>query len=177
MSRPWFKRIWVYQEILLAPSCSGGLPRALIIAGRHALPWRDFIEAVRGIECAQDMLTLAWLWAGTEKREERLKHTTEWFSSAWISLSLRYPNSFISTFRETSTFLASDPRDKICALLHICLSTSDTVSGSPLFVPDYGKSIQEIILDFSREGIHLPLVAVATSPLPFQLRGRDHTLG
>jgi hypothetical protein len=148
VSRPWFKHIWVYQEILLAPSCPDSLPRALVTSGRHVLPWRDFIEAVRGIEDAQDMLTPAWAWAGMEKDQEKLRYTTEWFSSAWIRPSLRRPNSLVSTFRETSTFLASDPRDKIYALLHICLFRGDTMSGSPLFVPDYEKSIQEIILNF-----------------------------
>jgi hypothetical protein len=171
VSRPWFKRIWVYQEILLAPSCPDSLPRALVTFGCHVLPWRDFIEAVRGIEGAQDMLTPAWAWAGMDKDEEKLRYTTEWFSSAWIRPSLRRPNSFVSTFRETSTFLASDPRDKTYALLHICLFHGDTMSGSPLFVPDYEKSIQEIILNFSREGVHLPLVALATAPLPFELLG------
>ena len=39
MTKPWFSRRWVIQEIALAK-------RATIHCGTHQIPWSDFAEAV-----------------------------------------------------------------------------------------------------------------------------------
>jgi hypothetical protein len=64
---------------------------------------------------------------------------------------------FAEEFRKTSRFLASDPRDKLFALLHLGYNTQILLSFSPYLRPKYEKTLPSIILDFSRAGIHLPL--------------------
>jgi len=88
--------------------------------------------------------------------------TLEEFESAWTRQKGTAHRDFVSHFRYTSVFLASDPRDKIFALLHICPDTSKKLVGNKLLAPNYRKTIEEVILDFSRSGIHVPL-AVKTA--------------
>jgi hypothetical protein len=73
----------------------------------------------------------------------------------------------------TEEFLASDPRDKLFALLHLSTDTRDTVPTNELLSPNYEKSVERIIVDFSRGGIHLPLVVRISTPGTEQSQAAD----
>jgi hypothetical protein len=159
MSRPWFRRIWVYQEIFLAPLNVNGQPQANIVIGATSLLWTDFIHAAAGI--------FSTPFTSKESSPHYAKLANHdfhsWFSLAWLYPStIRYQRMFADEFRKTSRFLASDPRDKLFVLLHLGYDTQLQLSLSPYLRPNYEKTLQSIILDFSRASIHLPL-AIRTS--------------
>lgn len=56
----------------------------------------------------------------------------------------------------TRHFLASDPRDKIFALLHVAIDTRDLVQTDAQIAPDYNKSLVDVMLDYSDAGLELP---------------------
>lgn len=88
-----------------------------------------------------------------------------WFALAWgwLSSTRFRTRSFVYNYESTFAFLASDPRDKLFALLHISSDTRTRLTEDTLMWPNYEKTIPEIILDFSQKGIHLPL-AIRTAP-------------
>jgi hypothetical protein len=87
------------------------------------------------------------------------------FDSTWTCEKGKGRTDFVFNVRYTSVFLASDPCDKLFALLHICPDTSERVNGNKLLAPNYEKSIEEVILDCPRGGLHLSLAIKATKSL------------
>lgn len=56
----------------------------------------------------------------------------------------------------TRHFLASDPRDKIFALLHVAFDSREVIHTDARLAPDYNKSLVEVVLDYSDAGFELP---------------------
>ncbi|KAL6702445.1 hypothetical protein ACN47E_001857 [Coniothyrium glycines] len=177
--RPWFKRVWVYQEIFLAPSTSDEFPDAIIAVGPFTMPWKDFTMAARAIISTylrmvmlqpestrqpsrygwdnEFSLSYGWSKAPAADRQNRLQNVI--FHGSWLRPDLwDRQESFNDALRSTLTFEASDPRDKLFALLHVGLDTREQMSlVFSHLVPDYSKSLQQIILDFSLGQVYLPL--------------------
>jgi hypothetical protein len=167
LSRPWFRRIWVYQEVLLAPQDRRGNHRVTLLAGNTALPWHALSDISHGITSFDFDAPHYYLrWYKQAWSHENII----WFSHAWVRGTemgkSRRPDdpTFSAYFTSTKDFLASDPRDKLFALLHLSTDTRDTVPTNALLSPNYEKSVERIIVDFSRGGIYLPLVVRISTP-------------
>jgi hypothetical protein len=161
LSRPWFRRIWVYQEVLLAPQDRHGNHRVTLIAGNSTLPWHALSDISHGITSFDfDAPHYYFKWY----KQAWLHGNVIWFRHAWVrGTKMGNPrwldnSTFTTYFTTTKEFLASDPRDKLFALLHLSTDTRDTVPTNALLSPNYEKSVERIIADFSRGGIYLPLV-------------------
>jgi hypothetical protein len=82
------------------------------------------------------------------------------FQNAWYwpTYGERTGCGLTEYFSRTSQLLASDPRDKIFALLHVAHDTRHRIHTDTRLLPDYNKSLLNVLLDYSKAGINLPLV-------------------
>ena len=122
LDRPWFKRLWIWQEVRLA-----GIGTQMI-CGDKTMLWETFRKA---------MLCLA--------RHEALSDRMYHLISQTLSLSI-YGKShkFVREILEdTNECTYSDPRDRIYAILN--LVHPDEICG---FEPDYSKSTEEVFRTF-----------------------------
>ncbi len=99
IQKPWFRRVWIVQELAVAPD-------AQICCGRHILSWEKFSQAIifafecgllqkRGTKAFQSIMRLEKTrMAVVQNDEDRL-----------LQICVQYRH-----------FLATDPRDKIFAL-------------------------------------------------------------
>ena len=132
---PWFQRLWVIQEVALAPSavCYCGpiamdlrvvLRAAMWIQHGHLLI--DNPMNYRAISCASQMFILADHDLGLESIN-KIKVT--------ILLSL------------TRDYVCSDPRDKFFGLIGLLTQHQEGHDLPTLLAPDYSKSIAEVFVD------------------------------
>ncbi|KAM5382992.1 hypothetical protein ACJA88_003525 [Fusarium oxysporum] len=121
LSRKWFKRVWVLQEIAMAKT-------AIILCGSSSCPARTFgvMPALLGIEVDE----------GTQARLDvmpRIRKRTWWSSQ-------RRLHHLIDKFWESEATIS---RDRIYALLHM----SEDAYGSESLRPCYKKSDSEVFRD------------------------------
>jgi hypothetical protein len=124
LSRPWFKRVWILQEIANAK-------RASILCGTksiraHTLALAPSLMNIKPERHCQAVLDIM---------PGRLREQTWWSKS-------RSLYNLLQKFIESE---ASDPRDKVYALLGISSDAQDTNG----LHPDYKKSLHEVIQDTS----------------------------
>ncbi|KAJ9613059.1 hypothetical protein H2200_003000 [Cladophialophora chaetospira] len=143
---PYWKRLWVVQEIALARS-------VLVICGSVSLRKKDFTTAL--IRCAEDTYTYfqdQWVNLQASRTEQR---DSDIGPPATVSQVLRLVTlerkqqplwQLISTF---SQGICSDPRDKVFGLLGLRSLPhlrSTMAEGSPIMV-DYHRSLNDMFWD------------------------------
>ncbi|KAM0443851.1 hypothetical protein ACHAQK_002597 [Fusarium lateritium] len=100
ISRSWFRRLWVRQEILLAGKDT------IILAGNDSMPWRHFGSAIEIIAAKREAL------AGKADI-----HIMVEFSNARSFSALRHLRDFFSLVAYTHACEVTEPRDRVFALL------------------------------------------------------------
>lgn len=157
LGRPWFRRIWVYPEVFLAPQDRFGNRLVTVVVGPHAMRWVDFVQLVRAA------VSQPFSYKGIA---DPSNVNSQWFQRAWDfdneTLSKMAMSKCIYTTRD---FLASDPRDKIYALLHLAQDTRDHIYTDSRLMPEYEKPLLDIILKYVGIGIML-VSEVNVSPYP-----------
>jgi len=131
---PWFWRLWVVQEIVVARS-------ATIMWGEAQICWR-------------------WIGLASEWLRTNEHHLLRYFGISGIYnaylmeyLSRREDTSQFSILRLlglTRQFEATDPRDRIFALLGIPSADSSPNNESHLLQPDYRMAIHDLYQKFAR---------------------------
>lgn len=133
ITREWFSRLWVFQEIALAQ-------KATLVVGGIRLDWKIFA------------LGLEWVWMMSGQLDqliESLGVANIFEDAVWAFLgqgcnpTAQY---LIQTLINTEKLLCSDPRDRLYAirsLLH--------PSHSKIIIPDYSLSIREVYTNFAKE--------------------------
>ncbi|CAN9202248.1 unnamed protein product [Alternaria alternata] len=124
LSRPWFRRVWILQEIANAKKAS-------ILCGTKSIRAHTFALAplLMGIKPDRHCQAVLDIMPG------RLRENTWWTENRDLyNLLLKFSES-----------QASDPRDKVYALLGI----SSDLQGTDSLLPDYTKSLQKVIQDTS----------------------------
>lgn len=111
VSRPWFKRLWVVQELALSKSAS-------IQIGTYLFPWAAFEQFVR--------------WLPHYKVDS--KNHRKLVEAADQVMKVPPVASFYSQLHRTLHLSTTDPRDKIYGILGI------SAFGTSRIDPDYNKS-------------------------------------
>ncbi|KAF1991947.1 HET-domain-containing protein [Aulographum hederae CBS 113979] len=139
---PWFRRSWVLQEVNCAT-------RVKVLWGRFELTWSSII--------------LAAFWQGQRATEylksslkKRVQHRSGYLPELWLSLAQRGredPLAITDILFRAREFNATDPRDKIFALLGLGRETRDQPSSHSQLTPNYSKSKTQVYADFTKAHI------------------------
>ena len=130
LSKPWFQRVWIIQEVLMARS-------ALLFNGPKSIAWPLFATVAERI------------------RAYDLQSVFSGFKDAVVALNnigligpkdseMRRP--FIRLLCATRNFKSSDPRDKLYALLGISDSTAVSCAGV-----DYTIPVSNLFVQFTKQ--------------------------
>lgn len=136
VSRPWWSRIWVLQEVLLAPKNEESRQKVEFRIGSGTLRWYEIsntqITSARCLKLASyEKIQRAWAYIIARDA------LPEYMEVKWL-------------LRFTRRFHASDPRDKLFALLLLASDTKDCLWKEPLISPDYTKSTKTVFDDLIR---------------------------
>ncbi|KAM0554072.1 hypothetical protein ACHAPJ_007147 [Fusarium lateritium] len=124
ISRTWFRRLWVRQEILLASK------EAILLAGGDSMLWLHFMSAIEIIAAKRDAL------AGKVNI-----HTIEFFNVRTFS-QLRHLRDFFTLVCFTHACEVTEPRDRVFALLG--LANGGFTSEIDI---DYRKNVKDVHRD------------------------------
>jgi hypothetical protein len=117
---PYFERIWIIQEVMLASS-------RILLWGNKDLPWDNFERFLRWLVLSQD------LWYSD-------KPVRELYLMRAVRLTT-CPRDLLSLLTLTLTRKATDERDKVYAFLGLDDNTAEQLQA------DYTKSAKEIFRD------------------------------
>jgi hypothetical protein len=162
LSRVWFRRVWVLQEVVLASSTPEGVRKATLHMGDLCIPWNDFVEVTHAaINMAYWLSKEPFEGAKMPQNFQALDSPDSnifWFTGIWCGATMmrkpdRDPNVEvgISTYLAyTAAFQASDLRDRLFAIVHMAEDTRNVFTKDVRIRPDYNKSIQTIMADYVR---------------------------
>ena len=129
--RPWFSRLWVWQEILLARNAS------IIICGSDMISWRILHQAV---SC---MASVEWKFL-PETPRLRIK-----IQKILLATQPVGSDTFSGTIRRMASFECSDPKDRVYGVLNLV----DKVDQKITIEPDYAKTTADIYQDLFRRHV------------------------
>ena len=135
---PWFWRLWCIQEIVL---CS----KAVMLWGKYRIEW--------------GMLSYAAGWIRTTGYEI-IHHMpmpgvyNGYMMYYMYNNSAKQPISFLSLLMVTRQFGASDPRDRVFALLGLPCSDASPEHSQLFLAPDYTKSKKQVYLEVAKAILH-----------------------
>ena len=136
ISCPWFKRLWIWQEIRLARS------NAILICGFDTILWESFRTA---LFCLYQKAY----------RTEQTSVTSEQFSNLVVKTYRLADNelnfTFLDTMHSTRHCSYSDAKDRVYAILSLLESSSDAID----IEPDYTKRTSEVYQDVALRYINL----------------------
>lgn len=135
--RPWFRRVWIIQELALAP-------QALLLCGAQKVQWQDFVTVT----------TLCWeLFTNEASVAVR--------SGRYFALYIIQPTkeeaqqdilpNLANLVARSSVAEATDPRDKVFAL--IGLAKERGTHAGVLAAPDYSLQVEDVYTNFAIENI------------------------
>ncbi|KAL9607108.1 MAG: hypothetical protein Q9167_007948 [Letrouitia subvulpina] len=159
LNRPWFERIWVAQEVILARS-------AMVMCGRKVFPWSMLSDTF------SFLTTTAWV---EHLRTDRMRATATIMRSVGLyhklldaQITVGMPAIYLELSRANltktghkaslqclidvhRTCKASDPRDMIFALLGIAWKERQPFSTHPrAIVPDYEVSVCNVYTNVAK---------------------------
>ncbi|VUC34395.1 unnamed protein product [Clonostachys rosea] len=145
--RPWFHRVWVMQEVWSPPSGTIKSQRQVTVhCGQEKLSWEEIAQANR---CVYDQLkylnnyTMPRLLTGlfdiTRDREKSI-----------LTCVPADRRDILSIVLDGLDLQATDPRDKIFALLIFGHETHQIATLPTLLRPNYTKSAGRVYADFTR---------------------------
>jgi len=140
LSRRWFSRIWVIQEIALA-SC------IRVFCGKYQITW-DMLEIVGNFLCESgwNSLLLSYLKRSRNDRRPLGDIATRLCGTTEIRKNVERDISLQSIIRSGRLYQATDPRDKVFALRGLL-----SIKENNKIEPDYSKSVREIYIQITRQ--------------------------
>ena len=139
LGNPWFRRVWVFQEVL-------GSKTVMVHCGPEVVPWIELVKLNEHMDRN--------LWVN--HRSPQAAIPTLWTRLTRATLGNEEPDDSLPPILDLSVealdLEASDPRDKIYALLSFGKETSSIPHSSlPGGIrPEYGKPLKRTFADFTR---------------------------
>ncbi|KAL8816680.1 MAG: hypothetical protein Q9223_004347 [Gallowayella weberi] len=122
LNRPWFTRLWIWQEVFLA------VKGAEVVCGFTSMTWEDFRKAI------------LCLWR--RRKPDRIQRLHGTLSRAWQISNMNDQPSLRTVLRRTKDAQCSDQRDRIYGVLNL-VKEQERLG----IQPDYGKSVYEVFRD------------------------------
>jgi hypothetical protein len=142
--RPWFKRVWVLQEVW--SHISRKPKNVVVLCGTVEAPWEAILHANYSICVNQpfpDTGIMPAVWSQLFQMQRRIDHP----AAAEISTERM---DILTIFISSLDMEASDPRDKLFALLVFGEETYRVSELPNLIRPDYTKTELQVFSDFTR---------------------------
>lgn len=130
LERPWFSRLWIWQEVFMAAD------RAEIRCGDEAMIWESFRKAI------------IWLYRGKKPGTADGLRLGRAASRAWQISNMHDEPSLKVVLRRTKRAQCSDQRDRIYAVLNL-VNERDRLG----IQPDYRKNLVEVFRDLIVQAI------------------------
>jgi hypothetical protein len=157
--RPWFQRVWIIQELALAP-------KAWLLCGDKLAAWYDFFTVT--CECWGQLVTSTYSDTGKYSTSVKLG----WYFANQIvqptkeEVDLGVLPNLVNLVARSSAAQATDARDKVFAL--IGLSKERGEGAGVLGAPDYLLCVEEVYTNFAIENIktygNLDVLSLAHRP-------------
>jgi hypothetical protein len=128
-SNAYWKRVWVIQEVTVAS-------KVTVLCGKYEIPWDDVATILARWRKIPESVPLG------KRSYLKAMHLVDFRDRFLVK---REPISLLDAMRWSYQTEATDPRDKIFALLGICHDGATYVP-----VPNYKQPLEEIIADMSR---------------------------
>jgi len=147
---PWFRRVWVLQEVWNrhSPDPGGSMRPVAVLCGPKKVSWESVMQAnicfsdmKRHLRTTNDQLSPP-LWASLFSIGRTV--------SEGLSVSPSSRLDILDMAIRGLDLMASDPRDKIFALLTFGKETYEIASLPSTVRPDYSKSVDRVFCDFTR---------------------------
>jgi hypothetical protein len=160
LCRPWFTRVWIIQEVALAPE-------ATLFIGNHEMPWTVFCGALDFLNRKK----YAFMIDGRDIKKH-LHLTTgpfsrrrlQWKGASFLSPRMHDLGGLLFATRE---FKATNSHDKVFALLNMAYSVDE-------LLVDYGVSLKDLLTNVARHLFLHPGINPVTAPLRY-LSEADHS--
>jgi hypothetical protein len=144
--RPWFQRVWVIQEFVLARATR------TVYIGRSSIPWQSFYSFIESAGMGPKSKT--WGQDVMARLTFLKAHQRTWLFQMMESVAVsRYPAFCL---RHSGHFHATDPRDKVYGILGLLTGHLETLS----VYPDYTKSVEEVFIDATTQMVRTNPVAL-----------------
>jgi hypothetical protein len=147
ISRPWFTRVWVIQEVTMAS-------HAIVMCGPDQMPWHALQQAV-------DFMRIMGGW------DDHVHEFGHSFSTIARSISEKKMNqqlSLVDCLFRYRRWASTDPRDKIYAFFGVAAEDVKRLSG---FTTDYNLSTRQVykqlVADVINKTQSLALLAVPSA--------------
>jgi hypothetical protein len=132
--RPWYRRLWVFQEVNLAR-------QALMLCGECTIDWNRLLRAARAMYASIGS-------AVSSIRNEQIRRSGLVLDSAQRGFNLhptkREVGNLIALMKKTNTSNCEDPRDKLIGLLGVMPEADrDDIAA------DYSKSVDQVYSDWA----------------------------
>lgn len=131
--RPWFSRVWVLQEVGMAS-------KVTVLCGSQFIDW-NYIGTVAMFFKKKEKLLLEHL--NRAAAASKVFHLFMTFQKDYEAIR----NKFLYVLDNARPYQATDPRDKVYALL--AHGTAQTGRGKPFIEPDYSKSLITVYRDLA----------------------------
>lgn len=145
---PWFRRVWVVQELWLSQ-------KAVICCGDETLTWESVMLANYWMNDAEgggfagiSQEPLPSLWSSIAEKQNIASARSS--SSPGCDATPSSRMKILDLVLDGLVLRATDPRDKIFALLGLGEETYRKSEMSHLLLPDYSKSTSQVYSDFTR---------------------------
>ncbi|KIW14239.1 hypothetical protein PV08_07021 [Exophiala spinifera] len=194
LERPWFRRGWVFQELAFST-------HSTIYCGDRQVYMDHFIMAIDSVRAGLSTMQPSFIQTPNKMRTSiltnfrdspavKLLDTIEGAFSKTTKGDVLHRNMSLETLVDLSTFSeTTDERDAIYAFLNLAndISSLSEPDQSDSIIPDYGKSILDVFVDFilhccrqsgSLDIICRPWAPMVSSPVsPIGRKDRsDHSL-
>lgn len=157
VQHPWFQRVWVVQEATLSRH------RTLVHYGKEVIHWEELLFANKLVTSPhfdgqspnmRGQLTMPTIWntlagAGDQRELPLIGRPLDAEPTVAVRGDGRHkPLTILQVFLAALDMKATDPRDKLFALLPFGQETR--VSIPPALQPDYDKPVSHVMADFTR---------------------------
>ena len=129
LGRPWFKRIWVIQEVIVST-------RAMVMCGQESLLWEEMVQVIKRVQFTGRSADSSAIYSTYRLSD----HCVTYIDSVRDDKLRDVKTNLLYLLIRTRDRAATDPRDKVFALLGL---------GHYTIIPDYSKTEFEIYLQLA----------------------------
>lgn len=132
---PWFQRVWVIQEAALSP-------KTVVYSANEEIPWEELLMINEMASTPE--------YAGEARWSVQTRDSMPAIWNALANSHGKGPLPILEVFLKALDLKATNPRDKLWALLSFGHETREADKIPALLLPDYSKPLDEVMANFTR---------------------------